>query len=152
MGDIRFIDNGDGTVTDTSTGLMWQQQTAGKMTWEAAISYCEGLSLGGYNDWRLPNRNELQSLMDYTRLDPAIDTTAFPVPSTMSCDVVGYWSSTTNAISTDNAWSVGFKYGDVHGYYGKSGPYYVRAVRGVQSYNGNGGWRWYCFITTVILY
>ena len=96
--------NGDGTVTDTSTGLMWQQQTAGAMTWEAAISYCEGLSLGGYDDWRLPNRNELQSLVDYTRYNPAIDTAAFP--DTMSSD---YWSSTTIRQRVPvHAWCVDF--------------------------------------------
>jgi len=121
----RLVINSDGTVTDTSTGLMWQQKTAGEMTWEAAMNYCENLSLGGYDDWRLPNRNELQSLVDYTRYDPAIDTAAFP--DTMSSY---YWSSTTFAYDTYYAWCVGF--GDVH-YGDKSGSYYVRAVRGGQS-------------------
>ena len=123
----NLVINGDGTVTDTSTGLMWQQQTAGPMTWEEAISYCEGLSLGGYNDWRLPNRNELQSLVDYTRYCPAIDTTVFP--GTMSSN---YWSSTTCAYYTSYAWCVGFHDGFVY-YDGKSSSYYVRAVRGGQS-------------------
>jgi alpha-tubulin suppressor-like RCC1 family protein len=125
-----FVDNGDGTVTDTSTGLMWQQATAdGYITWESAISYCEGLSLGGYNDWRLPNRNELQSLVDYTRspvIDPAFPDTADNL----------YWASTVDASNTDNAWYVNFAEGYV-GTMGYKGPHqfngYVRAVRGGQT-------------------
>ena len=76
-----FVDNSDGTITDTSTGLMWQKATApGTYTWEQALTYCENLTLpaGGYSDWRLPNRNELQSIVDYSRYNPAIDTTFFP--------------------------------------------------------------------------
>ena len=49
-----FIVNGDGTVTDTVTGLMWQQTDGGEMTVEAAETYCASLMLGGYDDWRLP--------------------------------------------------------------------------------------------------
>jgi hypothetical protein len=60
-----LIDNGNGTVTDTGSGLMWQKATApGTYTWQAALSYCENLSLAGHSDWRLPNRNELESLVD----------------------------------------------------------------------------------------
>lgn len=62
-----FVDNGDRTVTDTSTCLMWQQGTTEHLNWEEAISFCENLTLGEYEDWRLPSRNELQSLMDYTK-------------------------------------------------------------------------------------
>jgi hypothetical protein len=126
LGDL--VINGDGTVTDTSTGLMWQQQTAGvgNMTWEEAISYCESLSLGGYDDWRLPNRNELQSIVDCTRIYPAIDTVAFP--NTSDC-----WSSTTNTNENGNAWCVYFVIGLVNTNI-KSNPYlqtlHVRAVRG----------------------
>ena len=139
-----FINNGDGTVTDTATGLMWQEETADEMTWEEAITYCEDLSLGGYTDWRLPNRNELQSIVDYSEYNPAVDTNAFP--DTMSSD---YWSSTTNADLTDNAWLVNFNYGYVYTVHawiailynggvshdGKSDSYYVRAVRGGQNWS-----------------
>jgi len=123
-----FVDNGDGTVTDKSTGLMWQQKTAGSMTWKEAISYCEGLSLGGHDDWRLPNINELQSLLDYTRFCPAIDTSAFPDTLISST----YWSSTTNACEyskTFFAWAVSFENGYIVPDY-KLNNYYVRAVRG----------------------
>jgi hypothetical protein len=123
----KFMVNTNGTVTDPSTGLMWQQESAGPMSWEEALNYCEGLTLGGYNDWRLPNINELQSLVDYTIYGPAIDTTAFP--DTMSSN---YWSSTTHAYGTSSAWCVSFSSGLVF-YYDKSFSYYVRAVRGGQS-------------------
>ncbi len=152
----NLVINDGGTVIDTSTGLMWQQQTAGEMTWEAAISYCEGLSLGGYNDWRLPNRNELQSLVDYTRYiptsyNPVIDSAVFP--DTVSSD---YWSSTADAYDASNAWCVNFSNGNVGGN-PNSGSHYVRAVRtnkvatsssggGGSSSGGGGG----CFITIVL--
>jgi len=61
----HLVINSDGTVTDITTGLMWQQSTDGPMTWESAISHCEDLSLAGYSDWRLPNPSELRSITDY---------------------------------------------------------------------------------------
>ena len=123
----RFTINLDGTVTDTSTMLMWQQKSAGKMSWEEAIKYCEDLRLGGYNDWRVPNRSELISLVDDTKHNPAIDTITFP-------DTVSsyYWSSATYALGTGLAWCVDFYFGLVD-YGSKSGSLYVRAVRGGQS-------------------
>jgi hypothetical protein len=121
-----LVVNGDGTVTDTSTGLMWQQETETAMKWEDAINHCEVLSLAGYTDWRLPNINELQSIVDYTSYYPAIDITAFPRIPNMSPN---YWSSTTDAYYTRNAWCVDFDPGQVlHG--DKLSSYYVRAVRG----------------------
>ncbi len=123
----EYVDNHDGTVTDTATGLMWQQETPDySMTWEQALAYCEDLILGGYTDWRLPNIKELRSLVDYSRYNSAIDQTFFP-------DTVSsfYWSSTTIADNQHCAWGVYFKHG-----YGqssnKSKYYYVRAVRGGQ--------------------
>lgn len=118
--------NGDGTVTDTETGLMWQQDETGWMDWESALSYCENLELAGYDDWRLPNINELQSLVDYSTKNPAIDTYAFP-NATSSI----YWSSTTYSIHighTGDASIVDFGSGLVYGLY-KSFNQYVRAVR-----------------------
>jgi hypothetical protein len=52
------LGKGDGTVTDNGIGLMWQKATAGLMTWNAAMSYASGLSLGGHSGWRLPNIDE----------------------------------------------------------------------------------------------
>jgi hypothetical protein len=131
--DNNFTNNDDGTVIDISTGLMWQQATApgigsgeypDRYTWEQALSYCENLGLADYNDWRLPNRNELQSILGYDASEPAIDTTFFPDPMTGF-----YWTSTTNAYFTDSAWIVDFVYGNVYGDYFKAENLYVRAVR-----------------------
>ena len=74
-----FVDNGDGTITDTSTGLMWEKSTdKNTYNWIQAIAYCDNLTLGGHSDWRLPTRNELQSLVNYRRYSPAISMSYFP--------------------------------------------------------------------------
>jgi len=125
-----FTDNGDGTVTDGNTGLMWQQTEGGSMDWEGAITYCEDLSLAGYRDWRLPNIKELESITDDSLYDPAIDTNYFP-----DAHAAYYWSSTTRASNSSFAWGVGFHGGNVSSYvYGrnKSDSFYVRCVRGGQ--------------------
>lgn len=122
-----FVDNGNGTVSDTSTGLMWQQETPDiPMTWKQALSYCESLHLAGYKDWRLPSKKELRSLVDYSQYKPAIDTHYFQ--DTLS---IFYWSSTTNADSTDAAWGEHFSDGYDYSSY-KDVYNYLRAVRGGQ--------------------
>ena len=85
----RFTSNGD-TVKDNATGLIWQKCSKGlsglncesgsvdDLIWESAITYCEGLSLGNRTDWRLPNINELKSIVDYSRYHPAINIDYFP--------------------------------------------------------------------------
>ena len=121
-----YTDNGDGTVTNTKTGLMWQKDTApGTYNWQHALTYCENLPLAGYNDWRLPNRNELQSIVDYDRYNPSID----PIFSNTVSSF--YWSSTTYATTPNYAWIVRFSYGYVYDS-DKSSNHYVRAVRGGQ--------------------
>lgn len=57
FGQDRYIDEGDGTVFDSLTGLMWTKNAnlGGQMVWSNAVSYCEGLNVGGYADWRLPS-------------------------------------------------------------------------------------------------
>ena len=124
----NFTDNGDGTVTDNNTMLMWQQDEGGQKTWEDAISYCEGLSLAGHTDWRLPNIKELESITDDSLYNPAIDTSFFP-----NVYASNYWSSTTYAYNSSYAWNVFFYYGSVNAYdHYKSYDYYVRCVRGGQ--------------------
>jgi len=123
----NYVDNGDGTVTDIVTGLVWQAYTAsGTYTWRQALAYGESLQLAGYTDWRLPNIHELQSLAEYGRYDTSIDPAAFP--GTLSSY---YWSSTTDSRSQANAWFVSFDNGYMESTT-KSGSYYVRAVRGGQ--------------------
>jgi len=95
-----FVVNSDGTVTDQNSGLSWQQQDDGiGHNWQEAIAYCEGLDLAGKTDWRLPNIKELQSIVDYTRHDPAIDPAAF----TLSDPEGWFWSSTTHGDATSAA-------------------------------------------------
>jgi hypothetical protein len=121
-----YTDNSNGTVTDTSTGLMWQQ-VGSSGTWEQALAYCEGLNLAGYTDWRLPTIKELLSLVDFSRYWPVINTTYFPgtVPSL-------YWASTFADYGTYN--SSGYPFGGGGGYqWNQNGSYYVRAVRGGQT-------------------
>jgi hypothetical protein len=135
-----YTDNGNGTITDSATGLIWQKCSAGlgttigncstgsisSYTWSSAISYCEGLTLGGRSDWRLPNINELGSIIDYTKSsNPTIDSTAFP--NTQS---YYYWSSSTYAQNTSYAWVVYFYGGGVYNGY-KTSNYYVRCVTGL---------------------
>ena len=73
---MSFTDHGDGTVTDNITGLMWQQEDTDRPKyWDEAIDYCEALTLAGHADWRLPDEYELQSIVNYGRSNPSIDTT-----------------------------------------------------------------------------
>jgi hypothetical protein len=83
-----FNDNGDGTVTDLVTDLMWQQNETSKMTWDAALTYCTDLSLGEFDDWRLPNLKELYTLVDFNQT-PTIDPIYFP-----DAFSIQYWTST----------------------------------------------------------
>ncbi len=120
----RFVDNGDGTVTDTCTGLTWQQETApGEYTWAEALQYCEDLDLGEQTDWRLPNIRELHSIVDYGRYDSAIDP-VFGVQPTSWC-----WSSTSSVYEPNHAWVVYFGAGTTI-YFTKTIHDHVRAVRG----------------------
>ncbi|MBN2575722.1 MAG: DUF1566 domain-containing protein [Deltaproteobacteria bacterium] len=122
-----YTDNGDGTVTDNVTGLMWQQAVApGTYDWEGAKAYCPTLTLAGHGDWRLPTRIELVSLVDLGRSNPAIDTTYFPgTPSTE------FWSSSPLAGSSlpSRAWYVSVIAGGLAGYADEFIPNDVRCVR-----------------------
>ena len=128
----RWVLNGDGTVTDTRTGLMWQQEGSSiGMTWEEAMNHCENIVDAGFTDWRLPTIKELSSIVNRKTYGPAIDTRYFIANSS------GYWSSTTYAGSSWQACGVSFYYGGDNAYdYGsgyKPDSYdYVRTVRGGQ--------------------
>ena len=124
-----YTDNGNATVTDNVTGLMWQQSDDNTTRgWEGAIAYCEALILGGHSDWRLPNVKELKSIVDYGALNPAANTAYFPSTKTSY-----YWSSTSFNKYTSEAWNVNFIDGYVgNNTNGKTYPNYVRCVRGGQ--------------------
>lgn len=121
----RFRDNNDGTVTDTTTGLMWTKHDVGedRMVHAAAESACKVLELGGHKDWRLPTRAELLTLVDDTRHDPAIDVSAFP-----SCKSNYYWTGTPAAWNAACAWVVYFSYGSAYDD-DRDDTAFVRAVR-----------------------
>jgi len=103
-----FVDNGDMTITDSATELMWHKNDNSTETnWDSAISYCENSTLAGYSDWKLPDAKELQSIVDYTR---SPDTTASPAINAIFnataitneagvSDFGFYWSSTTHKSS-----------------------------------------------------
>ena len=150
----RFTDNSNGTVTDNLTGLIWLKNgnvPAATRTWTQALSDVAQLNTDGtmngnsagdtsgsggshQTDWRLPNVKEFLSLIDWPYYDPALSNAAgtaqwtsgdaFMVPPSG-----GFWSSTTHALSTGNAWMVYLGNGDVE-YRGKTSSLYVWPVRG----------------------
>jgi hypothetical protein len=100
----RFVDNGNGTVTDKLTGLMWERTpSTSNRTWANALTYCSGLSLGGNSDWRLPNRDELKSLLNAGQANQStwLNTQSFSGVSDSA-----YWSSTTVAKNSATAWII----------------------------------------------
>lgn len=72
-----YIDNNDGTITDTITGLMWQKTDGGEMTFENALIYTDTLTLGGFTNWRLPNAHEAFSILNLQNNNPALDISFF---------------------------------------------------------------------------
>ncbi|MDO6563193.1 DUF1566 domain-containing protein [Amphritea sp. 1_MG-2023] len=95
-----FSHNNDGTVTDNATGLMWQQSDDGiRRNWQDSLAAAEASTLAGYNDWRLPNIKELQSIVKYggeVAAWPAIDTRFFTLTGkNTTADPLWVWSSTT---------------------------------------------------------
>jgi len=170
-GSNEFVDNGDGTVSDITTDLMWQQDDSGVgMEWEDALSYAENLELAGYDDWRLPNVKELQSIVDYTHspnaedIDdegPAIDTDFFEITELPSgttnydSDYGYFWTSTSAYFGPQSpeyyyAWYVAFgtavdnKGEDMHG---AGGVRFDTKVEGGPA--GEGGERIYNYVRCV---
>ena len=120
-------------VEDTVAGLQWQDTVANQsvqLTWEDSIVYCEALSLDGYDDWRLPNINELFSLVDHHKTEPAISEVFEHIAYK---DNAYYWSSTSDVHYhpyNDGAYGyiIGFQVGlQLHA--DKSSEKYVRCVR-----------------------
>jgi uncharacterized repeat protein (TIGR01451 family) len=139
-----FVDNGDGTVTHSKTGLMWQRCAVGQ-TWNdgscdgkpGVYKYDKAIKLtadtGGKTDWRLPTYKELLTIVDYSASKPAANVIVFPdAPS------VEFWTSTQVAGDSykDYAWYVNFKYGNGSYVYKTSYDYAARLVRGTLSTTG----------------
>ena len=112
-------------VTDSRTGLMWQRHISKKIfTLETAKLYAAGLRLGGYEDWRVPTKTELESIVDRAKFNPAIDVEAFPnTPS------VYFWTVSPLANHGNYAWMVDFSYSGDSSYNVVSASYRVRCVR-----------------------
>ena len=158
-GALRYQDNLDGTITDLNTGLMWEKKSmdgtdhdvtkvfpwsslfqATIWDWIDAINteVANGIGFAGFNDWRIPNVKELQSIVNYGTFGPAVDP-AFHNNESPGCTVLtcsatavarAYWSSTTIAVAAAiDAWDVEFVNGVVTGGL-KSDSFFVRAVRG----------------------
>lgn len=109
-GTNAFTDNNDQTISDSATGLMWQQDDTESTHWDNAVSQCEAATTALYDDWRLPNAKELQSIVDYTispdtHNQPAIDS-IFNASSFQNengdTDWGYYWSSTTHVNNSDD--------------------------------------------------
>lgn len=143
--DSQFINNIDGTVSDRRTGLMWQRCALGYggvkcnvhsikplYTWQQALDLAYSNNFAGYNDWRLPNLSELESIGEVRCISPAINLRFFPnTPS------AGFWSATPHAISnsssSDYSWLVHFAAGRAHygGGFFRTKPLHVRLVRSI---------------------
>jgi len=150
----RFTDHGDGTVTDNLTGLIWLKDAScnGTMAWAAALTWANGLydgcpSCGGADndcgladgsvagDWRLPSRNELQSLIAYEYYQPALSNAAGTAKWSEGNAFFGvqlsslYWTSTSVPAWSTMAWNTYISYGHAQ-ISAKSGSWDVWPVRG----------------------
>lgn len=120
--DPRFTDNNNGTVTDNLTGLMWVKDAvaAGSLTWQKALEHVTSMNGAdgghgalGHNDWRLPNRNELNSLINLQQPSSSIWLNS-PKGTFSGVEAGNYWSSSSDANNTDKAWAVGMSSGDIY--------------------------------------
>lgn len=134
----NFVDNGDGTVSDLSSGLMWMSCSVGQswsegscageataLDWQQALQAAHGKEFADMAGWRLPNVKELSSISERSCVRPAINTELFP--NTPSDD---FWSSTPSVIDGDRAWVVAF-FNSSNSLKQKSLFVYVRLVRNV---------------------
>jgi hypothetical protein len=144
----QFVDNGDGTITDARTGLMWEKLSddGSIHDWDNTYMWPNAFStkvatlntstFAGFGDWRVPNVNELQSIASYGASNPAVNA-AFDTACTVGCTELTcsctqpaiYWSSTTYDLTPTETWLVNFGDGRL-GATGKAESLFVRAVRG----------------------
>lgn len=133
-----------GVVVDTKTGLMWMRCSLGyqwqdntcvrqegkpaEFAWpEALQAAVTAKSFAGYNDWRLPNKKELSSIVEAACFDPAINLTVFP-----ATEAKGYWTSTPNNFNESFAWAVNFINGD-HVSTSRTNLFGIRLVREIKA-------------------
>lgn len=134
-----FTDNGNGTVTHLVTGLIWQRCSLGQRwngqscegsstihTWHEALQKARENKYLNYSDWRLPNKNELASIIEYSCYQPTINALLFPNTSLWN-----YWSSSPNNVNdftTGGAWYISF-YNFYIDSIDKGNSFYIRLVR-----------------------
>ena len=137
--DNQFIDNNDGTVTDSSTGLMWMRCALGESwtgttctgttatyNWQDALNQAESTDFASHADWRLPNIKELQSILELSCYDPAINVSIFPETANSNPQ---YWSSTLYSKENNHgAWALSHTSGSISTEV-KSNSKLVRLVR-----------------------
>ncbi|NQT74390.1 MAG: DUF1566 domain-containing protein [Chloroflexi bacterium] len=159
----NYRDNGDGTVTDLNTGLMWQQDPGEKMTYDEAVAGADTFNLAGYNDWRLSTIKELYSLIEFSGLDPSgyegndtsglipfIDTDYFVFEygdeSAGERIIDSQYASSTKYVNTtmngdETVFGVNFADGRIKGYgleiHGSEKTFFVMYVRGNTDYGVN---------------
>ena len=137
--DSSFTLNDDGTATDNTTGLMWMRCSLGQewngetcnlkavtFTWADGLRAAHGYKFAGHNDWRLPNKNELGSILEGRCYFPAINNSVFPATPTAY-----YWSSSPYAGLANAAWSIDFSFGTINASV-KTGAFHIRLVRDVE--------------------
>src|SRR6266478_2272505 len=128
---LAYTDNGDGTITDNNTGLVWEKQSSdgsahdvgNTYTWDQAFSghaaTLNTMSFAGHTDWRVPNVRELQSIANYQNFNPAVSP-PFNTSCTASCTVLtcsnNYWSSSSYDSFPTDAWGVNFNVGNVNAF------------------------------------
>jgi hypothetical protein len=141
-----LTDNGDGTVTDNLTGLVWEQKTATDETFTFsygdALTHCDTLSLAGQNDWRLPTRQEFSTILNFSRVSPALDVAYFPYFTYNNSYEVFYWTSTEYHNDASKVWGILLSFGLIQPVGKTENPLKVRCVRGnalpASSYTDNG--------------
>jgi len=132
----NFTIHNNGTATHKITGLMWMrcglgQEWNGKTCqgeaaiypWDNGLRLAAEVEFAGYNDWRLPNKNELESIVENSCFAPAINTEIFP-----ATPPAYFWTSSPYAAVSEGAWSVDFGYGTVNASV-KPGSIHIRLVR-----------------------
>lgn len=143
--DSQFVDNGDGTITDKSTQLMWQKCQLGysgidcatgstvEYNWGNALTEAQNNTFATFTDWRIPNIKELKSIVELRCFSPAINTNFFQLPDGFN---VEFWSSTPKVFNTDRTWYVNFFDGDSD-YSSRTNTRRVRLVRSEYLLNNN---------------
>jgi len=134
-----FTVHKDGTVSDNRTGLMWMRCSLGQewdgktcrgkatvFPWADGLKVAADQQFAGYSDWRLPNKNELESIVEGRCVEPSINDKVFP-----GTPLAYFWSSTPYAGQSHGAWSVDFGYGTVNASV-KGGKINIRLVRDVE--------------------